>query len=476
MKKIPVYFILPNLSISGVLTFCENAVNHINKKNDKYEASLLIIGSDAGSEICTVPVIRLGENGSTSNHVKTLTEFLNKHEKAVIIPNYMFSLLPALPFLHGGILRLFILHSDEQIYYNTAGLMCSSMDRLICVSSFIRNRLLREEPYSADKVSVIPYGVDVPGKLPQKPLRGITLIYSGRLLEYQKRVSRLAEIVLKLDEKTHDYRFVFMGDGSSAPMLKTQLAEQVSRGNVIFTGRVPRNEISDWLSQSDVFVLTSDFEGTPLALLEAMAYGCVPVVNYIESGIPEVIDEGINGYIIDNCDIDEFVRRITALKDHRETLRKLSENAFAKASAEYSTKVMGDRYIEIFDGFFETERTNQLQKDISEDYYASLFPWLYEKQVRSFIKFFKRIAVFGCGASGKASLAFINSAFPDRCVMMIDDNYGGTFGGLKVVTTDDFLADHADEVDLIVYGAYQKVNPKLIQYLGKPHIRMENII
>ena len=50
------------------------------------------------------------------------------------------------------------------------------------------------------------------------------------------------------------------------------------------------------LEQQDAYILTSEFEGMPNALNEAMARGCVPVVTDIRSGIPELVRYGVNGY------------------------------------------------------------------------------------------------------------------------------------------------------------------------------------
>ncbi|MGE4318231.1 MAG: glycosyltransferase family 4 protein [Deferribacterales bacterium] len=478
MKKIPVYFIMPNLSISGVLTFCENAINYINASDSGYEAAILYTGTDENAGTCSVPIVKLSEGYHSIEHnIVSLIKFLNSHEKAVIIPNYMFSMLPAMAFLHKGIMRFFILHSDEQVYYDSARLMCSYFDTIVCVSGYIEGKLVAADPYLKAKSSVIPYGIDIPDSMPEKSGQNpINIIYTGRLLEYQKRVSRLAEIVLKLDEKTRDYRFVFVGDGSSAPMLKQSLAQQVDRGNVLFTGRVGREEINSYLSEAEIFVLTSDFEGTPLSLLEAMAYGCVPVVNRIESGIPEVIDNGMNGFIIDDCVIDDFVGRIIELKDDRKRLSSMADRAYQKAVSDYSTQVMSRRFLALFDRFFDSCPAESKPAEFSTEPFSFIVPWLYEPKMVSLLKFFDRVAIFGCGAAGKATLDFMNELFPGKCVMMIDDNFKDKFWGLDVVTTEAFLNNHEEEVDMVVFGGHQKINPALTEKTKKPFMKLDNIV
>ncbi len=478
MKKIPVYFILPSMSISGVLTFCENLINHISIHSGRYEASILYTGTDAVPDVCSVPVVRLFEGYTTKEQqITSLIKFLNSHEKAVIIPNYMFSMLSAMPFLHSGIMRLFVLHSDEQVYYDSARLMCSYFDSMVCVSRYIESRLISADPYLKAKTGVIPYGIDIPDSMPEKSGQNpINIIYTGRLLEYQKRVSRLAEIVLALDKKTRDYRFVFVGDGSSAPMLKQQLAQQVERGNVLFTGRVGREEINRYLSDADIFVLTSDFEGTPLSLLEAMAYGCVPVVNRIESGIPEVIDNNENGFIIDDCVIDDFVSRVTELQNSRKKLSAMADSAFQKAIRDYSTQVMSTRFLALFDRFFDSPLPETSAPQFSTEPFSFIIPWLYEPKMVGLLKFFERVAIFGCGAAGKATLDFMNELFPGKSVLMIDDNFKGEFWGLDVVTTEAFLSEYEKDVDIVIYGGHQKINPSLTDRMKKPFMRLDNIV
>src|SRR5262249_24358432 len=75
------------------------------------------------------------------------------------------------------------------------------------------------------------------------------------------------------------------------------------------------------LEKHDVFLLTSDFEGMPIALLDAMGRGCVPVVTDIPSGIPELVHDGINGYRVPVGNVAAFADRLAVLQ-RDSTLRK----------------------------------------------------------------------------------------------------------------------------------------------------------
>jgi glycosyltransferase involved in cell wall biosynthesis len=118
---------------------------------------------------------------------------------------------------------------------------------------------------------------------------------------------------------------------------------------VRFHGVLAQEQLPGLYLQNDVFILTSDYEGLPLSLLEAMGHGCVPVVTDIPSGIPEVLRDGINGYLVPVGATAVFADRLAALYRDQERRCKLAQNAYATvAEGGYRIDDMASRYTDLF--------------------------------------------------------------------------------------------------------------------------------
>ncbi len=99
-----------------------------------------------------------------------------------------------------------------------------------------------------------------------------------------------------------------------------------------------------------------------------------------------------------------------------------------------------------------------------------------ENTIIYILSFYKSIAIFGLGKSGKMTYEFIKEYFPEKIKYFIDDNIKGKYEGIPIVTTDEFLEKYQDKVDLVVFGKYQHLNPKLLPNLKSKYLKMENII
>jgi glycosyltransferase involved in cell wall biosynthesis len=111
---------------------------------------------------------------------------------------------------------------------------------------------------------------------------------------------------------------------------------------------VIRPDVERLLAAFDVFVLTSKTEGLPLVLLEAMATG-LPVVATAVGGIPDLIEQGVNGYLVPPGDERELTRRLVWLATHPGAGLRVGEAGRALALERYSL----DRMVEGYDSLYE---------------------------------------------------------------------------------------------------------------------------
>ncbi len=108
----------------------------------------------------------------------------------------------------------------------------------------------------------------------------------------QKRVDKWAEVAYETTKLTDAVSFLMVGDGPSDGLLREKIAEYKIDGKIALPGQ--QTDTFESYKQIDIFLLTSDFEGLPLALLEAMSCGCIPVVSDV-GGIRQLSFDGF-GY------------------------------------------------------------------------------------------------------------------------------------------------------------------------------------
>jgi glycosyltransferase involved in cell wall biosynthesis len=128
---------------------------------------------------------------------------------------------------------------------------------------------------------------------------------------------------------------VLVGDGPDRAAVESILSQECAESPVQLLGRLDVNDVQRLLLDYDVIVLLSDYEGLPIALMEGMACGCVPVVLRTRSGIPELVQDGVTGLIVEDRD-SSFIHAIKRLRDDVELRQTLSVAAKRKINESYS--------------------------------------------------------------------------------------------------------------------------------------------
>ncbi|MDA3868645.1 MAG: glycosyltransferase family 4 protein [Gammaproteobacteria bacterium] len=127
------------------------------------------------------------------------------------------------------------------------------------------------------------------------------IVTVGRL-DKQKDPLLLCRAFLNLYKKTQDVRLIFIGDGVLRPDIEAFIIQNKLVDKIILAGLRNAVEISDYLKGSDIFVLSSAYEGMPMCVLESLASG-LPVVSTSVGEVPRVIKPGINGYMVEYGDV-----------------------------------------------------------------------------------------------------------------------------------------------------------------------------
>ena len=107
------------------------------------------------------------------------------------------------------------------------------------------------------------------------------------------------------------------------------------------------SELTPFYESADVFLLPSYFEGLPYTILEAMAHG-LPVIATNVGAIPEVIEEGINGFLINPGDIDDLTKKIETLITNKALIEEIGKNNRRKIADKYSMDKQVENYKNLY--------------------------------------------------------------------------------------------------------------------------------
>lgn len=172
------------------------------------------------------------------------------------------------------------------------------------------------------------------------------VIAVGRL-DYQKGFDRLIqawEIVYK-SGKYNDWRLDIFGQGEWKEMLQGMIDEKGLTNSAFINN--PTKSIGSEYSESSMLVMSSNYEGFPMVMIEAMACG-LPVVAFdFKCGPKDIISDGENGLIIRNGDIKALAEGMMRLMEDTENRKRMSLNA-RKIVDTYSEKAVMDKWIGLF--------------------------------------------------------------------------------------------------------------------------------
>jgi glycosyltransferase involved in cell wall biosynthesis len=195
---------------------------------------------------------------------------------------------------------------------------------VVCVSQHIREELNRR---GFDRPArVIPYGVILPFTTTGFRSDPFRVVFCGRIWEHQKRASLVIQALIRACQLSGVIRATMIGEGYARPACERLVADAGLSEAIRFTGPLAPDQVKARLLDAQAILLMSDFEGLPIALLEAMAAGVVPVVRRIPSGIPELVENGQTGLLVSE-DPGEAARALGWLADDPALWRRCSAAA-----------------------------------------------------------------------------------------------------------------------------------------------------
>ena len=222
---------------------------------------------------------------------------------------------------------------------------------VVAVSSFGRSQLYRWADHAHwDKIKVVHCGLSdtfhrdataIP--FPEES----RLVCVGRLCE-QKGQLLLLQAASILRKQGREFRLVLAGDGEMRGDLERYIQRHDLKDHVTITGWISGQQVRDEILKARAMVLPSFAEGLPVVIMEAMALGR-PVISTYIAGIPELVRDGTDGWLVPAGDVDALVKALAELlatpTDH---LREMGGNGRLRVTERHSIDVEAAKLIEHF--------------------------------------------------------------------------------------------------------------------------------
>lgn len=171
-----------------------------------------------------------------------------------------------------------------------------------------------------------------------------TLLYVGRLDFDHKRTDRLLAVWKNLYKDFPDWKLKLAGDGPN----RDDLQRYVSRNNiknVEFLGFCNANE---HYARAPILCLTSTIEGLPMVLIEGISYGCIPISFDSFNSIFDIIEDGVNGFIIKSYNLRGYEAKLRLLMSNENLKEEMSKKAFV-SSKKFDLEVIIKKWTALFE-------------------------------------------------------------------------------------------------------------------------------
>ena len=236
--------------------------------------------------------------------------------------------------------------------------------KIIAVSHFTKWELTKYYKIPAHKIQVIHNGVDIKKFQPAVDKRKVkvamglnpddlAIVSVGRLYA-RKGLFTLIESMPEIIKKFPKAKFIISGKGQSDEMHKLNAhAERLGvRGNIVFTGYTPDRELPKLYQAADVFAFSTFYEHHPFAVLEALATG-LPVVTTTVGGIPETIDSGKNGYLVEPFNPRQFSEKILRLLENPAEAQEMGKKARQTVEKQLDWRIVVKEAMKVYDKALE---------------------------------------------------------------------------------------------------------------------------
>ena len=236
----------------------------------------------------------------------------------------------------------FIKHLKIQLNF---WMVNKKFNRTVAVSNDLKNNMVDHYGFKENNIDVIHNGIE----LPEKPLSGhkrkkFIIGSAGRLCTV-KDFPLMIKIAKSVCGRTDKIFFRLAGDGPEREELQKLVCHYDIEEFFEFCGQVA--DISEFYRGLDIFINTSVHEGIPMSILEALAHG-LPVIVPMVGGFCEIVENGKNGFIIENRMPDAFAEKCVLLYNNSSMYADMKQAAITIVNQKFSVNHMASQYYKLY--------------------------------------------------------------------------------------------------------------------------------
>ncbi len=214
--------------------------------------------------------------------------------------------------------------------------------KIFAISNYNKKLLIEKYGCPADKIVVkrVPFNKEFCDQISNIKTKE-NLIVSVCRLDPKKGLEYAIEAFSLVFGRRKDLKYLIVGDGPLCKSLKEKVRKMGLSREVKFSGDVTNTMALIYLKQATVSILPSvvakdgDIDGIPTSLIEAM-YLKTPCIGTSISGIPELIDDGINGYVVESRNVGQLAERMELLLENKLLREKMGEESREKVEDEFA--------------------------------------------------------------------------------------------------------------------------------------------
>lgn len=222
-------------------------------------------------------------------------------------------------------------------------------DYISVPTNFVKNTFI-EKGIAENKIFVNPYGVDIDiFNQPHKNIdpNKITILFTG-MFSVQKGANNFIKIIEHFKNNDGVYFLIIGGiENTIGPLIKPYL----DSGKLSLKSYVKQNQLPQYYSLADIFLFPSIQEGLGMVQLQAMA-SSLGVLSSHNAGAGMFIDHGINGFIFDPFNVQDYINTIEYLINNPDEIIKIGKNASKKVISGFSWQDYGKRYVKFLSNIY----------------------------------------------------------------------------------------------------------------------------
>jgi len=311
---------------------------------------------DAGVPIVRFPV-RSFQSWSAVQGARLMGQYLRDHQIQLVhafdVPTVVFSVptaysyrVPAIISAQLGERELF-----SSLYHRLLRMTDRLADVVVANSRAIQNYLIEREHVPADRTYLCHNGVETsifhPASGPKPPIVANASLVIGTVcaLRPEKRVDLLIRAFAQVKYILPGMKLLIVGSGPVLPQLEALRDELSLEADCIF--EPSKIEVAPWMRALDIYVMCSETESFPNALLEAMACGCAVIGSQV-GGIPELISHGESGLLFESKNVEALSAALKTLIIDPAQRKSLANQAAIFARETFSMEVNARRNEELY--------------------------------------------------------------------------------------------------------------------------------